>query len=404
MFRSRTRQSLEVFLYVIQSLANSATLKLSFDKALVCATGFASVFVSCKALAEPVLIKPGRDRALVPVVGTEVMDVTHIQRLPPKGRFSIEAYFSRIRECLEESVDVKLFVLPHESRGIWPRIQNMLAARREQCDVSHVTGDVNYVTLFLQRKRTVLTVLDCEVMDRNTGWKRLLLKWLWFILPSRRVAAITVISEETKRNLIRVTGLPSDRIQVLPVPVKAMFSASPHSFNVVCPRILHIGTKANKNLPRLIEALRTVQCRLDIVGPIDEAQQDALDEHGIPHENFLQLTDEELLERYHEADIVSFVSTYEGFGLPIVEAQSVERICITSSCSSMPEVAGEGACFVDPFDVGSIRRGLDKVIRDVDYRESIIAAGRKNRLRFDAQRIADAFQQLYQDIDKAASK
>lgn len=64
----------------------------------------------------------------------------------------------------------------------------------------------------------------------------------------------------------------------------------------------------------------------------------------------------------------------------------------------MPEVAGAGACLVDPFGVQSIRQGFLRVISDSGYRQSLIDAGRQNRLRFDAQRIADDFLKLYLQV------
>jgi glycosyltransferase involved in cell wall biosynthesis len=116
----------------------------------------------------------------------------------------------------------------------------------------------------------------------------------------------------------------------------------------------------------------------------------------VHYQSYGRLSDDELVQRYREADVISFVSTYEGFGMPIVEAQCMERVCVTSNCSSMPEVAGDGACLVDPLDVASIRAGFQRVIAEEEYRETLIEAGRVNRLRFNAQKIADDFLRVYQ--------
>jgi glycosyltransferase involved in cell wall biosynthesis len=147
---------------------------------------------------------------------------------------------------------------------------------------------------------------------------------------------------------------------------------------------------------RLVQALQGIPCTLDIVGPIDESLAKLLQEAGVHYRAYGRLSDDELVQRYREADVISFVSTYEGFGMPIVEAQCVERVCVTSNCSSMPEVAGDGACLVDPLDVASIRAGFLRVIGDEEYRRSLIEAGGLNRLRFDAQKIADDFLRVYQ--------
>jgi glycosyltransferase involved in cell wall biosynthesis len=149
---------------------------------------------------------------------------------------------------------------------------------------------------------------------------------------------------------------------------------------------------------RLVQALQGLPCHLDLVGPVSDTLQGLLDECQIQYTAWGRLTDEQLVERYQQADIIAFVSTHEGFGMPIVEAQCVERVCVTSNCSSMPEVAGDGACLVDPFDVQSIRAGFQRVIQDSAYREQLIAAGRVNRQRFDANRIAQQFLEVYQMV------
>ena len=146
---------------------------------------------------------------------------------------------------------------------------------------------------------------------------------------------------------------------------------------------------------RLVEALQGLPCHLDIVGPIDESLKHALQANSVSYTGYGRLSDEQIVERYREADIISFVSTYEGFGMPIVEAQCIERVCVTSNCSSMPEVAGDGACLVDPFSAASIREGFVRMIQDHDFRDSLIERGRLNRLRFDQSILAERYRQLY---------
>ena len=84
--------------------------------------------------------------------------------------------------------------------------------------------------------------------------------------------------------------------------------------------------------------------------------------------------------------------------MPIVEANAVGRPVVTSNVASMPEVAGNAACLVNPFDTESIRTGILRVIEDAAYRSELIAYGRINAKRFDADNIANQYLAIYQEM------
>ena len=327
------------------------------------------------------------------------MKVVHLHRKPFPGMFSIEVLFENLRKAMRgECREITRAVVPLRSKGVVRRLANIAAARRERGDVFHVTGDVHYVVLGLPPDRTILTIHDCRALERLTGIRRWGMRVLWFDLPTRRAAVVTVVSEETKGQLLRHVRVPEEKVVVIPNAASPIFRPSPRPFHAGCPRILHIGTAPNKNLSRLIEALRGLDCHLTVVGLLDHAARRRLDASHIAYDWQANLDEEAMYRVYCESDIVSFVSTYEGFGMPIIEAQWVERPVVTSNCSSMPEVAGEGACLVDPFDVASIRRGLDRVIGDAGYRDRLVEQGRRNRERFSLAAVASQYLALYQRL------
>ncbi len=301
----------------------------------------------------------------------------------------------------ELGLGVKLAVVPHRSKGVWPRIANIVWARRNQGSVNHITGDIHYVALMLSPGRTILTIHDCRSLERFSGIRRWLLRVLWYDLPIQRVAAVTVISEETKRQLLRSVRVPEGKIEVIPDAAAPVFQPSRYVFRSECPRILHIGTAENKNLLRLILALQGLPCHLKIVGHLNPSLRYELAHSGISYKAEENLDEAAMYCAYCECDLVSFVSTYEGFGMPIIEAQWVERPIVTSNCSSMPEVAGRGACFVDPFDVNSIRQGCERVINDAAYRENLVELGRRNRERFSLDDVARRYLSLYERLANA---
>ena len=112
----------------------------------------------------------------------------------------------------------------------------------------------------------------------------------------------------------------------------------------------------------------------------------------------VELTQAEIIQQYIECDVVVFVSLYEGFGVPIIEANAMERVIVTGNCSAMAEVAGDAACLVDPLNIESIRTGIQRVIADDNYRAQLIAAGRVNKKKFDEKVIADQYYLLYEEV------
>jgi glycosyltransferase involved in cell wall biosynthesis len=244
--------------------------------------------------------------------------------------------------------------------------------------------------------------LDCGFLNRPRSLRRWLLKKFWLDLPARSATVITTISEAARREIISWLGCSEDKVVVIPVAVSDNYQPVPREFQAECPRILQVGTAPNKNLLRSIEALRGIPCCLVIVGRLDPVVLETLGANSVHYENFVSLSSEKLLHQYHTSDIVLFPSTYEGFGMPIVEGQRVGRPVITSNISSMPEVAGRGAELVDPFSVDSIRQGILKVIQDRDHRDRLIHEGFQNATRFDAQRIADRYFEVYQTIESSS--
>jgi glycosyltransferase involved in cell wall biosynthesis len=252
--------------------------------------------------------------------------------------------------------------------------------------------------LLLRKRRTILTIHDCGSLERLQGWRLLAFRALWLELPLRRAWVVTTISRSSRNALLRATGVESQKVRVIYNCVSPAFVPSLRSFCRERPVILLVGTRPNKNLERVAEALEGVSCYLAIVGRLTRSQRDLLQGLGLRYTAHQDLTDEEMVERYRDCDLVVFASTSEGFGLPIVEAQSVGRPVVASSIPVLQEVAGDAAVFVNPKDAVSIRAGILSVTGSSQLYADLVQRGLRNAQRFQANAIAGHYADLYREV------
>jgi glycosyltransferase involved in cell wall biosynthesis len=324
--------------------------------------------------------------------------VLHHQRHPGPGKFSLERVFRDVRTRLPDDIDARVATCAFDSRGIFRRAFNTLSSRRQEADVHHVLGDVHYLALGLDSNRTVLTIADCAGLYRLKGVRRFILWVFWYYLPIRKAKVVTAISGFTREELLRTVRCEPGKIRIIHCPLSPLFMFSPAHFQEGAPTILQVGTGPTKNVERVVEALKAIPCHLSIIGNLSPKQQQVLDASRIAYRNYPQVSDNALLRLYVGSDLVIFASTYEGFGLPIIEAQAVGRPVIASERASLPEVAGNAAEFVNPDDHRSIRDAVRRLISDASRRERLVALGRENVKRFEPNGIAEEYASIYREV------
>ncbi|MEO5684471.1 MAG: glycosyltransferase family 1 protein [Chitinophagaceae bacterium] len=334
------------------------------------------------------------------------MDIRFFLRKKYPGYFSIEQLFvaicNTVRVRLPQNDSADIIEVPYYFSPL-NFLRNIFFLRARQCNVNHITGDIHYAILGCSRENlNVLTIHDCVLLEKYSKWnpKYWVFRILWYELPMRKADLITVISEKTKTDLITKIGYGEQKIRVVGNFVNDAFVYQPTIFNKANPRLLFIGSTDNKNLDRILQAITGLTCNLQIVGKISAAQQLFIDNNNIQTHLSFELTLPELADQYSKADIVLFPSLYEGFGMLIIEANATGRPVITSNISPMKEVAGEAACFVDPYSVSAIREGIIKVIEDDVFRAMLVAKGLKNAALYRPERVADTYIQLYKEFSQ----
>jgi glycosyltransferase involved in cell wall biosynthesis len=327
------------------------------------------------------------------------MRVTYIHREKRSGNYSFETIFSILSRNIK-SANLELrhyFRKENESR-----LLSIYKVGRQESDIFHITGDVNFLAIGLPGRKTILTIHDLGFLENpiHNAFKRIIYRIFWFEIPLRRVKFITTVSQFTKEKIIEHFNIAENKIKVIPNPVTLNPAQKKEDFKMNgCPKILQIGTGAHKNLNRLLKAIVGLHVQIIIIGNPNKEDLAFIKENHIKYKIYFDITREKLVNLFREADVLFFASIYEGFGLPIIEANQIGVPVITSNICSMPEVAGNAALIVDPLNVEEIRKGIQLLLSDMNQRMRLIRNGFENVKKFDLQTISREYINLYKLVN-----
>ncbi len=315
----------------------------------------------------------------------------------PKAGYSI----NKVTQTVISGFDNKEeFYLPYVGGSISVVIKNILYTwkNKNRAAINHMTGDAQYVVLALSGCKSVLTVHDTVSLEFNKmgRLKKLFFEWLWYRLPLRFATKVVCISEETKKCVEKYTSRRD--IVVIHNSINPLFEKNEKDHSVKPKNVLLIGTNPNKNIERTIEALKDSDCNITIIGKLSERQRDVLKECRVDYSIKTGLTDQQMVKEYEKADLVSFVSLFEGFGMIVIEANKVGRPVICSDIPVLREVAGDAALFVNPLDVKDIKKGFDRLFNDAQLRKELVEKGYVNVERFTVDSIRKEWIQLYNSL------
>jgi len=267
-----------------------------------------------------------------------------------------------------------------------------------------------FLALPLYKKfKTVVTVHDLTpiVFSENfpSGIKGKI-KWQMQRFALKRANAILTDSKSSKKDVIKFVGVKESKVKVVYLAAGEQFKQLEiknfkleikKRYNLPEKFVLYVGDVTwNKNLPRLIDAVKKLKIPLVMIGKslvskdYDKnnpwnADLNRINELAKGDENVIRLgfvTAEDLIAVYNLATVFVLPSLYEGFGLPILEAMACGCPVITSKEGSLEEVAGDAAFYVDAYDVESIAAGIKEVFDSKTLQEQLREKGLKNAKRF----------------------
>ncbi len=236
----------------------------------------------------------------------------------------------------------------------------------------------------------------------------------------RRADMVISDSQFTKRTVVEALGLVSDRIQVVPLGVAhEVFRPQPvpdaflerYGLDPRLRYILYVGSEnPRKNLPRLVHAFARVraslpQARLIKIGSPEygpqaeslRAQVREMDLGGAVL-FYDHVPDHDLALFYNLAGLFCFPSLYEGFGLPPLEAMACGTPVVCSDAASLPEVVGDAAVTVDPYDVEALAAAMRRVLSDRDLQEDLRRRGLERAAGFTWERTARETVAVYREV------
>jgi len=299
--------------------------------------------------------------------------------------------------------------LNRAQRYLYEQTRLPLLLRRYGVDILHSLG---YVGPVLTSCPSVLTIHDANFVDLVSipAWRRIVLR-LFVTLAAKRAQIIITDSDFSKSRLAEVLKLPIRKITVIhaaPVvddgPVLDC-SEIKRLYSIKEPYLVTFGGKAvHKNIATLIRAFAVLgqefEHSLVLIGHLPpDVKLTAIEEHlrgrifatgYIPRAYIWSLLS--------HAELFVFPSLYEGFGLPVLEAQHAGVPVVCSSRGALPEIAGDGAIYFNPLSVENLVQVTRKVLLSSEMRKALVKKGKENLKRFSWQEAAQQAVAIYKSV------
>jgi glycosyltransferase involved in cell wall biosynthesis len=356
-------------------------------------------------------------------IGTYIRNLlTHLARIDQDTEYVLlcrEADSGIARELGE---NFRTVAAPSANYSVSEQFRIPVSLRREHIDLFHAP---HYVLPPLTHCRSVVTIHDCihllfpqylpnrlaRLYARTAMWT-----------AARRSDRILTGSEASKNDILRCLKVPAEKVTVIYHAIDDRLSHDPSAeqmalvrerYQLKDPFVLYVGNiKPHKNVERLIDAFSRLRrqgfedLKLLIIGDeISKHPSLRREVHRLKlhkHVRFLGFVPVATLAAlYRMASVFVFPSLYEGFGLPPLEAMACGTPVVTSNVSSLPEVVGDAAFLIDPYDPESIADGMRQVLTNEELRQTLRARGFLQVRRYSWEASVQRVREIYAEVLEA---
>lgn len=325
--------------------------------------------------------------------------------------------------CFEVSSNFHVTAITPGGKFLWTMYYLPKWIKANKIDVLHV----QYITPFWlpQGTKLVTTIHDVSWKFYPQYIKKSDLFFLNTLIPVslKKADKIITVSETSKKDIVRIYGLPEEKVAAIYNGVGDNFKSYVNSageeervkkkYNLPDNFILYLGTlQPRKNVPSLLEAFYlwdkeyAGQARLVIGGGksynYDNRIDGLINEHNLKNKITLTgyIEDSDLPAIYKLAKAFVFPSLYEGFGIPVIEAMAVGTPVIVSDQSCLPEVAGEAGLVVDPGDKKKFAEAIHRIMTDEKLRGELAGKGRERAAEFNWEETAKKTLKIYTTLNE----
>lgn len=356
------------------------------------------------------------------IVGVELMK--ELQQLDHNNQYVLFAKDGPDKDCIQETPNFKIQTFKSLTYADWEQITLPKVIKQERLDLLHCTCNTGPVFSPVPMMLTLHDIIYLENLNfKGSSYQNFGNIYRRIVVPKvvEKCEFIITVSEFEKKLIRERLEVPEEKVKVIYNGISRQFFADIDSETITSFRQLHelpsefmlfLGNKApKKNTVNVVKAY-TMYCRMSknplplVVLDIERQQmarvlRDLKSSWCLKNFHFPgYIQPAEMPLMYNAASIFLYPSLRESFGMPILEAMACKTPVITSNTSSMPEVAGDAALYVDPFSVEDIAKGIKLMCDNEQLRNNLVLKGQQRAKQFPWSAAATKVLELYNRIAK----